>query len=195
MPLIRGCVRRGLVLGSAVMLLTSCAGSSKLPAACPSVAIAHDLKQATDFGREEQPVYSALVAAARMDSAIGDCHGDDGALVADIDITMRGIRGPALGGDEAELPYFAAVLNEQDKVIAKQNLSVTFALGKEGAIVDKTEKLRLTLPDAAKADTAHWRVLLGFQLSPEQLAFNRGEFGEPVPEASPAGKVWRRRTP
>ncbi|MDP0983968.1 hypothetical protein, partial [Klebsiella variicola] len=55
-------------------MLAACSGSPKDQRACPAVGIVHDLKQFADFGRSEKPSRHEFVAAARMDSVLGDCH-------------------------------------------------------------------------------------------------------------------------
>lgn len=175
-------------------LLAACASSPKDAQTCPSVAVVRDLHQFADFGRAEKPTRTEFVAAARLDGVRGDCGSEDKKIIANIDIAMRAFRGPRLGGDRAEFPYFVAVLDRDDHVVAKQNLSVTFSLTQEDKMVEKTEAVRVAIPNPAGRDGGYWRVLVGFQLSPEQLAFNRGEFGEPKAWPSPAGRVLRQKT-
>lgn len=184
--------RYGLIL--LLPLLAACSSTKEQPA-CPAVAVVHDLQQYADFGRSEKPVRAEFVAAARLDGVQGDCRSEDKVIAANIDIAMRAFRGPRLGGDRAEFPYFVAVLDRDDHVVAKQNLSVTFSLTQEDKMVEKTELVRVNIPNPVGRDGSYWRVLVGFQLSPEQLAFNRGEFGEPKPWPSPAGRVLRQKTP
>lgn len=176
-------------------LLAGCASSSDEQPACPSVAIVRDLHQYADFGRAEKPARGEFVAAARLDGVQGDCRTEEKDIVAHIDIAMRAFRGPRLGGDRAAFPYFIAVLDRDDRVVTKQNLSVDFSLAQEAQMVEKTELVRVRIPNPHGRDGSHWRVLVGFQLSPEQLAFNRGEFGEPKAWPSPSGRVMRQTAP
>jgi hypothetical protein len=176
-------------------LLAACASNPKDEQTCPSVAVVRDLHQFADFGRAEKPARAEFVAAARLDGVRGDCGAEDKKIVANIDIAMRAFRGPRLGGDRAEFPYFVAVLDRDDYVVAKQNLSATFSLTQNDKMVEKVEAVRVNIPNPVGRDGRYWRVLVGFQLSPEQLAFNRGEFGEPKAWPSPAGRVQRQQTP
>ncbi len=184
-----------LALIAMAPLLAACAGNSKEPSACPSVAIVRDLHQYADFGRAEKPTRSEFVAAARLDGVQGDCGNEDKKIIANLDIAMRAFRGPRLGGDRAEFPYFVAVLDRDDRVVAKQNLSVAFSLAQDDKMIEKTEAVRVAIPNPLGRDGGYWRVLVGFQLSPEQLAFNRGEFGEPKAWPSPSGRVLRQKAP
>jgi hypothetical protein len=184
-------IYRNLILLSLSLSLAACAGQT--PSICPQIAAVHDLAQLADFGRSEKPVRTEFVAAARIDHVLGACHTEGDTISADVDIALRAYRGPRLGGERVEFPYFVAVLDQNDKVISKQSLTVTFALAAHNKFVDKLEQIHLTIPNPKNLAGSNWRVLTGFQLSPEQLAYNRGEFGEPIPTASPAGQVWRNR--
>lgn len=178
------------------LLAAGCAGDKGSGAArsCPQAAAVRDLVQLADFGRAEKPSQAEFVAAGRIESVQSVCAFEDDAIAVDIDIGMRLFRGARLGGDQIELPYFVAVLGPGNTVVSKENLSVAFSLGSGAQAVEQTEKVRVVIPNPRQRDGREWRVLLGYQLSPEQLAFNRGEFGEPQPLASPAGKVWRGRS-
>lgn len=183
--------RLGLLL--VVPLLAACT-SSREQQSCPAVGILRDLQQYADFGRAEKPSRAEFVAAARLDGVQADCRTEEKGTVVNVDVAMRAFRGPRLGGDRVEFPYFIAVLDRDGRILAKQNLSVAFSLTEQDKMVEKTELVRVTLPAGGTKHEAG-RVLVGFQLSPEQLAFNRGEFGEPKPWPSPAGRVQRQKAP
>ncbi|MEJ0062936.1 MAG: hypothetical protein WDO70_06980 [Alphaproteobacteria bacterium] len=164
-----------------LLLLAACASddSAKPDRQCPQIAAVRDLAQIADFGREE-PRRSELVAAAKIDRVDGDCKfSDGGGIDVVLDAKMLAERGPKLGVDRVEFPYFVALVTPADIPVRKQNVAVVFKFSGDDRRADSTEKLHVTIPNAD--DGKGWRVLVGFQLTPEQLAFNRGE-----PAAAPS---------
>lgn len=171
------------------LLLAACgSGGDQGKRICPQAAIVRDLAQVADFAREEIADQRSLVAAGKIGRVESRCNFDKNTIEVEIEAQMLARRGPQLGGDRVEFPYFAAILNDKDQPVAKQNMSARFRFDSDGR-AEITEKLRVAIPEPASASGAYWRVLLGFQLSPEQLAFNRNEKGEPKPVAAPVARA------
>ncbi len=173
----------------APLLLGACSGSpEKVNRVCPQVAAVRELSSIADFGREEITNVNTLVAAGRIGAIEGKCKYDGDTILVDADVQMLAQRGKKLGSERVEFSYFAAVLGAGDTPVSKQNLTVQFRFDGNG-LAETVEKLRIAIPAGENADGNQWRVLLGFQLSPEQLAYNRSQMATPTPWASPAGSV------
>lgn len=162
----------------AVGLLAGCSslGLSDPPTAnlgCPKVAIVRDTSKVTQFragqGRDLTDVTSR---AALVDFQGGCDYGRDGVSV-DFSLRLVAERGPALTGNEAVYRYFVAIARPDHSIIAKREFdtSVTFPAGATRA--GSEESLTQTIPLPEGEDAGAYQVLLGFQLSPEQLDYNR----------------------
>ncbi len=180
--------RHGLLALVCLLGLAACAGSGKETRQCPRLAALRDLQQWTDFGGQK-PAKENLVVAARLDPPQGSCRFRSERIEADLDLTIRLHRGPRVEQEIVSMPYFAAVVDAQDRVINKQNFTVAIDVPSGKTPETVTEKLRLVIPNAEELDGSAWRIMVGLQLTPQQVAFNRGDFSEPKPLAMPRVKV------
>ena len=147
----------------------------KMPAPiCPQVAIVRELQTYRDYGRE-QPDPSQLVAAGKLIKVVGDCAYTDDGIDVKFELDMAAQRGPRLGGEHTSLPYFIAVLDPQQNILTKNTLSADFDLPDNRKIVEHTDNLHISIPLAKdkKRFGSNYQILIGFQLSQEQLDANR----------------------
>jgi hypothetical protein len=84
-------------------------------------------------------------------------------------------RGPAAPGRRLELPYFVAVM-DGDQVLDRRGfvLEATFPANADSIRV-AGEELQLRLPGGGERGAARYRIIVSLQLTPEELAFNRGQ--------------------
>jgi hypothetical protein len=84
-------------------------------------------------------------------------------------------RGPQAGGASKTYRYWVAVTDRNKAVIAKEyfDLPVTFPAGQDRTLV--TDKLNnITIPRAKESVSgSNFEVLIGFDVTPEMVAFNR----------------------
>lgn len=116
-----------------------------------------------------------------------ECDYDPSTRVDNIDMNFPLIltKGPAANGDQTQITYFIALVNMAGEVIAKRayQRQVNFE-GKQSFIAtESVQNLVLTLGPGT-VPTDH-RILIGFQLTPAQLAYNRARTALP-PTPAPA---------
>ena len=96
-------------------------------------------------------------------------------IVANLVLDMAFGRGPAAHGDTHVYEYFVAVTRRDIGVIEKQvfPINVRFRAGEDRVYLTETIDA-ISIP-RANADTSgvNFEILTGFELTPEQLAFNR----------------------
>ncbi|WP_339739048.1 hypothetical protein [uncultured Maricaulis sp.] len=96
-------------------------------------------------------------------------------IIANLELDMAFGRGPAAQGDTHVYEYFVAVTRRDIGVIEKQvfPINVRFRAGEDRAYITETIDA-ISIP-RANADTSgvNFEILTGFELTPEQLAFNR----------------------
>jgi hypothetical protein len=95
-------------------------------------------------------------------------------LVAEVEIDFAFGRGPQADGRTHDYPYFLAVTRRNGKVLAKEYFS-TRAQFSRGDVTTVTEQVkRITIPRADESISGvNFEIVVGFELTPEQLAFNR----------------------
>lgn len=106
------------------------------------------------------------------------CQSADTGMTAEIAINFDGALGPKARwkeGDEPSFayPYFVAVTNAQGAVMSKEIFAASVSYGAKENTLRQVETISQALPGNALETPALYTIVLGFQLSDEQLAYNR----------------------
>ncbi|WP_207537614.1 hypothetical protein [Sabulicella rubraurantiaca] len=163
---------------AAVALALAGCGSGRLEdrlVACPQLSLPADAADLTRYRPGAPPDLSTLVLDARITAVDGNCRRGrrDRSVDATVSVRMRVDRGPAATTRTAELPWFIAVV-EGDNVLSRQGfvLPVTFAPNTTRAEL-ATPSIEIAFPVREGRRIQDLRILVGFRLSPEELALNR----------------------
>lgn len=151
--------------------------STQSASGCPTVRIVQDLNQVHQFVDGENPDPAQAVSSIRMTNVQDQCAVVKGNMVIDMTLAFEGQVGPkarAKSGDKPGFayPYFIAITNNQGSIIAKEVFAVTLAYESGRDIETHVEQVRQMIP-VAGMDQENYKVLIGFQLSEQELAFNR----------------------
>ena len=159
-----------------VAALASCTSldpSERFPPVCPKTAILADAADLTLFrsgGRD----LTDMVVNGRITGLSGKCALDDREhLRTTISVGMDLTRGPAAPGRVVDVQYFVAV-SEGDTILTKQDYTLHVAFARNSDRERLTgDQVELVLPVTKEKSGVAYSVLVGFQLTPDQLAFNR----------------------
>ena len=141
--------------------------------ACPVTGVLSDAADLTRFNGRGTDL-TDLVIDGRISPPRGQCKLDDLThLRTTISVSMDLTRGPAAKGRTVDVTYFISA-SKGDTILAKQNytLQVTFPPNSDHVRITG-EPINLVLPIDDKTSGVVYRVLDAFQLTPEELAFNR----------------------
>lgn len=171
-------------LGLAVLALAGCSSDKEPPRLCPQVAIVRNLERIEDHGRDA-PDPSTLVAVAALRDIDGTCDYKDKGVDIAFDLNIAAEKGARLGSDQISFPFFVSLVGPEDQVIAKESMTTKIDFPSGDTRTKKTESLHVFLPLKPKETAEGYRVLLGFQLSEDQLkAAREKENAEaPAPDA------------
>ena len=154
---------------------------------CPAVTPAPDLQRAPQFADITKINPDGLLATAMMGKIKANCTLTDKAINLDLAVSFGGQLGPAgvTSNDKDAFysyPYFVAVLDPAGTIVAKDVFAVTlpFKAGQKNVVVEETLKQTITVSNPSVA-VKSYRVMVGFQLSLEELEFIR-----PKPAAAAA---------
>jgi hypothetical protein len=114
-----------------------------------------------------------LVLDARITGFKGGCDREDADHVRTrMKVSVRLQRGPA-GPRDNQVQYFIAV-RDGDRILDKEiyTLGFTFAENRDLVVGDAAE-LSILVPVSKEKSAAAYDVLIGFQLTPEELDLNR----------------------
>ncbi len=175
---LRTAARRAFALGAlgALGALAGCAADdpNAFAPTCAKVAILHDAADITiDTPRGHD--LTDMIVDGRITTLSGSCKtGRDGkTLDTAITVGMELTRGPALTAPTASVPWFVAVARGE-RILDKRvfALPVTFPPNTDGVKVT-SQPVTLLLPEPKGVTGADYRIVVGYQLTPDELAVNR----------------------
>ena len=165
----------GVVASTLCLLaLSACSapGSGFAPA-CPQTGILKDGADLTRF-RGTGADLTDMVVDGRITGLAGKCALDDEThLRTSVAVRMDLARGPASTSRKAMVTYFVSV-SRGNTILDKRDFAipVTFQENNDHVTLT-TDEVDLVVPVNDKVSGAAYRVLVGFQLTPQELAFNR----------------------
>lgn len=142
------------------------------PTGCPNVSVLADTESVTQFRAGAGSSPSNVTARGLIGDFVGECTYSANAVVVALDLPIIGTIGPA-GSGEAAYEYFVAVLGPTNRLLGKEVFvaAVDFDDTGSATIVEELEQV-IPLPNGA-ASGSRYSILVGFQLTPQQLQFNR----------------------
>lgn len=153
-------------------------GSDRRPnvGPCPLMGVLYDSSRLVSFSEPGVERYSNVNFTGEMQGVSGLCrYVDADPIVMNMEIEMAFGRGPAATETRRTYRYWVAVARRGSAPIEKAyfDVEVNFRRGED--IVYRTEQIeQITIPRANPTISGeNFEILVGFELTPEQLAFNR----------------------
>lgn len=145
---------------------------------CPPVRVVPELATLTEFSPMAEATDKNLVSKVVIDDLRAECKGiKRGSLTLEVAMTLDGRVGSRARLSPSErptfvYPYFVALTTTDGKIIAKEihAASMTYGKNENARRVDESREHVFAF-DSSKA--SEYRILVGFQLTDEQLAYNR----------------------
>jgi hypothetical protein len=155
---------------------------------CPEVRIVADLNQAHQFTHNDKPRPQENISSIWMRDVQDECSIVKNSVAIDITLAFEGAIGPRgklHDGDKPgfSYPYFVAITNNEGRIIAKEVFAVTLSYDGAEKTRTKIEKIRQVIPSEGQNYKNH-KILIGFQLNDQELAFNRTQAAPMVEPAA-----------
>ena len=143
---------------------------------CPATAVLADAVKVTKLRTGSGPANPMnVVLSAEMTQARLDCDYDQSAntLSVDLDFQIRATPGPAATGDNPQLDFFVAVVDADNNIVAKTIYHSQAVLNGRPANTYTQSVNNFSVPLLMDRRPVDYQILTGFQLTPDELAFNR----------------------
>jgi hypothetical protein len=171
-----------ILLAGLVATLAGCGpGKDEFAPVCPHADL---LWQAADLNRYRDEsagatqelrdlVLEGRIAAIDRDRSKCEPGETNKQLAADVAVKIQFARGPAMQGREADVPFFLAI-TEGDQIFAKKiyQMHVVFPPNIDQVTLT-SEPVHMVFPVSPTKSGAAYTVLAGFQLTEQELAYNR----------------------
>ena len=151
--------------------------SDEKPAAgCPVAGALEEAMQVVRFTPDSDKTPTDLVFAAQFARVGRTCYFDEKEAQIDIALMIEVRRGPANTEAEAPLTYFVAVLDPEDKVVLRQPFKAVVKFQNRDTRVSYVDQFGVVI-DLGKFKPSDFRVYVGFEMTPDELAYNRQRIG------------------
>ncbi|MES1158756.1 MAG: Tat pathway signal sequence domain protein [Terricaulis silvestris] len=143
---------------------------------CPLMGVLYDASRLVEFSAPNQERYANISFTGEMEGVRGLCRyvGTD-PITMSMTVDMAFGRGPAATQDHKTYRYWVAVARRDRAPIEKQYFDVNVDFRPGQSVVNHTEEINRIVIPRAQADTSgeNFEVLVGFDLTPDQVTFNR----------------------
>lgn len=149
-----------------------------LASPCPQVELVDDLSSISDFADPDRMSRGNLISRVDLSSAESTCKLSATSAIVDLKLIFNGLLG-AKGKQKSTdkpfftYPYFVAVTAPNGKIMAKEIFAASLSYAPNENNHSYFENLRQIIPIKSKNMANRYKILIGFQVSPEQLAYNR----------------------
>ena len=171
---------KSLVLAfAAAALLAACSGDDgRFAPPCPNIVIVQELAHLTEFKPGEGRDLTDVVLEGRVTGFDGFCETDlDEGAAGEVEVELRVVftasRGPANTDRKGSFRYFIALADRDGNTVQKHVFDSAVEFPGNRNRVAPFEELTLKIPLRAGENGADYTAYVGFQLSPEQLDYNR----------------------
>lgn len=168
-------------MGALAAALAGCASEAEreklasLP--CPSVGILADTETLTVYEGNGRDI-TDVVVSAEIEEAVTACEYDLDDGIIYVDIAFRGTAdlGPAATSRQVKVPVFIALTETSSRVLRKEVRELTLSFGGASRKVGFVHSIEETkVPYVPPFDGSAYEMLVGFQLTKDQLEANRTE--------------------
>jgi hypothetical protein len=151
------------------------------PFYCPTINILADAASTTLFrDGQGRDIIDVTHKGEIRDILATECGYDfdkdigGGLLTVNFSLMIGAEIGPAADSRKMAFDYFVSITDEQLKILQKEffRFPVEFS-GNRTHVLAEDEKITLDIPLTAEQDGRQFKIFIGFQLSQEQLEYNR----------------------
>jgi hypothetical protein len=143
---------------------------------CPLMGVLYDNSRLVQFAEGGPQRYANIAFTGEMQGVRGLCrYVDADPITMSIEVDMAFGRGPAATAERQTYRYWVAVTRRGRAPIEKAYFDVDVRFARGEAVVTRTEQIEHIVIPRATPETSgeNFEILVGFELTPDQLQFNR----------------------
>lgn len=166
-------MRIRLIAPLLLLAIAPLAACNRTPPPCPKVSIISDGATVTRFREGTGRDLTDVTAQGQIVDVAVACDYDRRGVDVALQVAIAAVRGPADRSRVAEFDYFVAVADPQRNILAKEVFRVGFRFPQNEQRVGTVEEIEPRIPLKARADGVDYQIVVGFQLTPEEIEWNR----------------------
>ena len=163
-----------LFCAAAGLAAAGCSGSLE-ESDCPKIGLLPKAERITIFDDSGGQDITDVVGTGRIEGLAGTCETDeDGQIFVTLEMGLSAALGPTADQQALVLPYFVAVTDGDEQVLTKDPAQFTVRFDEdERSVRSKVEIDTFPMPGVGGFVREEYVVVVGFQLTPNQLNYNR----------------------
>ena len=154
--------------------LAACAGGPSV-IACPDVKVIAELGNLVRFKPGDGRDITDVVMEAQFEEVRGECSVDDDEVEMALLVVITARRGPASQVLSDDFSLVAAVTDQDRTILSRRTVPGTFDFSGNRARVRYLERLKIDIPKQEQQGARDFIVFIGFDLTRDQLQFNRAQ--------------------
>lgn len=152
--------------------------AAELITPCPKVEIVDELSALTEFSDISNPVDYNVISRVHLAQVESTCRYNERNVMIDLKLAFEGElgqKGRVRNNDKPffSYPFFVAVVAPDNNIMAKEVFAAPITYNRQESKHTYYESLRQIIPIERKVLGQKYKLMIGFQLSPDQLAYNR----------------------
>ena len=145
---------------------------------CAQTEVVPELSGYSEFTASQFTTEDQLITRAHISGINSTCSYSERAMSVDLELAFEGTLGPqakavAPSKSSYAYPFFVAITSPGGKILAKEVFSASMIYAQGEDYKSYKETLRQIIPLNDTKQGKKYKVLVGFQLSQEQLNYNR----------------------
>jgi hypothetical protein len=140
---------------------------------CPAASILGNAERVAQFKQGAGRDLIDVMFQAEIGKLNMTCRYLKGRVVTDISFELIAERGPAARNRTGEFDYFVAISDPKGRVLAKENFHSKIAFAENRRRAGILEEIEQSIPLRKDEDGGAYEILVGFQLTEDQMKFNR----------------------
>jgi hypothetical protein len=162
-----------LCLG-ALLALSACAGEPETRP-CPQTVVLNDASRQVKFNGPGRDLTDILFEASIAAGGV-TCEYDENILDVDVQVQVIASRGPANSDRLANISYFVAVARSDQTVLARKSFDLAVPFPGNRTRIAAQEEIGQIITLEAGTHGGNYRIYVGFDLTPEELEYNRANY-------------------
>ncbi len=147
---------------------------------CPSALVVQPAADVTQFLPGPGRDLTDVIVEAKIQGVDGECEvsierDGSGEVLVDMTVLFEANRGPANQTRSAQLSYFVALVDQGQNILKKPVFDAEVAFPANGNRVRFADNIAVDIPLAVGEQAASYNILVGFQLTEDEVLYNRSQ--------------------
>ena len=145
---------------------------------CPQIKALPDLANITQFADPVTAMPNQMISDTKLEKIASKCTVAGNSVSVELELNFAGVLGP-IGVKDLDgqanytYPYFLSVISPDGKILSKDVFALSMVYENGQISYHRQDKLRQVIPLVNGQDASKFQIMVGFQLSADELAYNR----------------------